>query len=74
MEPFILEPGALFLKKLAESDEDIDRLFQKVESDTHLEDYTIQVGVPLWPGLPHLGPAPSLPVCLSSQADPGFLA
>ncbi|XP_048078953.1 coiled-coil domain-containing protein 180 isoform X1 [Ursus arctos] len=48
MEPFILEPGALFLKKLAESDEDIDRLFQKVESDTHLEDYTIQTLLELW--------------------------
>lgn len=74
MEPFILEPGALLLKKLAESDEDIDRLFKKVESDTNLEDYTIQVRVPLWPGLPHPGPAPPLAAHLSSQPDPGFLA
>ncbi|KAF3821242.1 hypothetical protein GH733_011395 [Mirounga leonina] len=48
MEPFILEPGTLLLKKLAESDEDIDRLFKKVESDTNLEDYTIQTLLELW--------------------------
>nr|XP_035956402.1 coiled-coil domain-containing protein 180 isoform X5 [Halichoerus grypus] len=48
MEPFILEPGALLLKKLAESDEDIDQLFKKVESDTNLEDYTIQTLLELW--------------------------
>ncbi|XP_054943062.1 coiled-coil domain-containing protein 180 isoform X2 [Physeter macrocephalus] len=42
MEPLILEPGALLLKKLAESDEDINNLFEKVENDSHLEDYTIQ--------------------------------
>ncbi|XP_044776536.1 LOW QUALITY PROTEIN: coiled-coil domain-containing protein 180 [Neomonachus schauinslandi] len=48
MAPFILEPGALLLKKLAESDEDIDRLFKKVESDTNLEDYTIQTLLELW--------------------------
>uniref|UniRef100_A0A452QLN2 Coiled-coil domain containing 180 n=1 Tax=Ursus americanus TaxID=9643 RepID=A0A452QLN2_URSAM len=44
----LLNTGTLFLKKLAESDEDIDRLFQKVESDTHLEDYTIQTLLELW--------------------------
>ncbi|XP_027472751.1 coiled-coil domain-containing protein 180 isoform X1 [Zalophus californianus] len=48
MEPFILEPGTLLLKKLAELDEDIDRLFKKVESDTNLEDYTIQTLLELW--------------------------
>ncbi|KAM9082498.1 coiled-coil domain-containing protein 180 isoform 4-T7 [Megaptera novaeangliae] len=42
MEPLILEPGALLLKKLAESDEDINNLFEKVENDSNLEDYTIQ--------------------------------
>uniref|UniRef100_G1LEA4 Coiled-coil domain containing 180 n=1 Tax=Ailuropoda melanoleuca TaxID=9646 RepID=G1LEA4_AILME len=44
----LLNTGTLFLKKLAESDEDIDRLFKKVESDTHLEDYTIQTLLELW--------------------------
>ncbi|XP_065734855.1 LOW QUALITY PROTEIN: coiled-coil domain-containing protein 180 [Phocoena phocoena] len=42
MEPLIMEPGALLLKKLAESDEDINNLFEKVENDSNLEDYTIQ--------------------------------
>ncbi|XP_059957228.1 LOW QUALITY PROTEIN: coiled-coil domain-containing protein 180 [Mesoplodon densirostris] len=42
MEPLILEPGTLLLKKLAESDEDINNLFEKVENDNNLEDYTIQ--------------------------------
>ncbi|XP_032333918.1 coiled-coil domain-containing protein 180 [Camelus ferus] len=42
MEPLILEPGVLFLKKLANSDEDINCLFKKVENDSNLEDYTIQ--------------------------------
>uniref|UniRef100_A0A8C3X0U9 Coiled-coil domain containing 180 n=1 Tax=Catagonus wagneri TaxID=51154 RepID=A0A8C3X0U9_9CETA len=42
MEPLILEPGALLLKKLAEYDEDINGLFKKVENDSNLEDYTIQ--------------------------------
>lgn len=67
MEPLILEPGALLLKKLAASDEEIDQLFKKVESDINLEDYTIQVGlpcgwacptgVPLLPSLPSVLPA-----------------
>ncbi|XP_060009366.1 coiled-coil domain-containing protein 180 isoform X1 [Lagenorhynchus albirostris] len=42
MEPLIVEPGARLLKKLAESDEDINNLFEKVENDSKLEDYTIQ--------------------------------
>ncbi|XP_060156710.1 coiled-coil domain-containing protein 180 isoform X1 [Globicephala melas] len=42
MEPLIVEPGARLLKKLAESDEDINNLFEKVENDSNLEDYTIQ--------------------------------
>ncbi|CAM9821291.1 unnamed protein product [Rangifer tarandus platyrhynchus] len=42
MEPLILEPGALLLKKLAESEEDVNNLFKKVENDSNLEDYTIQ--------------------------------
>lgn len=50
MEPLILEPGVLLLKKLAEFDENIDNLFKEVENDDNLEDYTIQVGVPLWAG------------------------
>uniref|UniRef100_A0A667HDF1 Coiled-coil domain containing 180 n=1 Tax=Lynx canadensis TaxID=61383 RepID=A0A667HDF1_LYNCA len=48
MEPLILEPGALLLKKLAASDEEIDQLFKKVESDINLEDYTIQTLMELW--------------------------
>lgn len=63
------------MKKLAESAEDINQLFKKVESNTNLEDYTIEVGR----GSPVARPAPpgscSLPpACLSSQPDPGFLA
>ncbi|XP_033287046.1 coiled-coil domain-containing protein 180 isoform X4 [Orcinus orca] len=42
MEPLIVEPGARLLKKLAESDKDINNLFEKVENDSNLEDYTIQ--------------------------------
>ncbi|XP_037599645.1 coiled-coil domain-containing protein 180 isoform X1 [Cebus imitator] len=42
MEPLIVDTGGLFLTKLTESDEDINRLFLKVENDTNLEDYTIQ--------------------------------
>ncbi|KAM9642245.1 coiled-coil domain-containing protein 180 [Trichechus inunguis] len=45
MEPLILESGTLFLKKLAECDEDIDQLFTKVENDSNLQEYTIQT---LW--------------------------
>ncbi|KAK2504874.1 hypothetical protein MC885_011298 [Smutsia gigantea] len=72
MEPLILEPGTLFIKKLAESDEDINCLFQKVEND-NLEDYTIQVGIPLWRALPCVGPAPS-PRPPVLPPDPGVSA
>ncbi|XP_029775512.1 coiled-coil domain-containing protein 180 [Suricata suricatta] len=48
MEPLILEAGALLLKKLAESDMDIDQLFKKVESDINLKDYPIQTLMELW--------------------------
>lgn len=61
MEALIVDTAGLFLKKLTESDEEMNRLFLKVENDTNLEDYTIQVGVPSWLGLPHPGPASSLP-------------
>lgn len=57
MEPLILEPGALLLKKLAESDEDVNNLFKKVENDSNLEDYSIQVGVSLM-----VGPAPPVSI------------
>lgn len=63
MEPLILEPGALLLKKLAEYDKDINSLFEKVENNSNLEDYTIQVGVPWWWGILFL-PLPSLPPIL----------
>ncbi|XP_016001752.2 coiled-coil domain-containing protein 180 isoform X2 [Rousettus aegyptiacus] len=48
MEPLILEPGVLLLKKLAEFDENIDNLFKEVENDDKLEDYTIQTLLELW--------------------------
>ena len=77
MEPLILEPGALLLKKLAESEEDVNNLFKKVENDSNFEDYTIQVGVPLV-----VGPAlPAARSCSSfrlshplSQSNPSFSA
>lgn len=77
MEPLILEPGALLLKKLAESEEDVDNLFRKVENDSNLEDYTIQVGIPLV-----VGPAPPVARSCSSfplshqlsQSNPSFSA
>lgn len=46
MEPLILEKGELLLKKMSQSDEDVDQLFKKVESEPDLENYTIEVGVP----------------------------
>ncbi|XP_045878631.1 coiled-coil domain-containing protein 180 isoform X3 [Meles meles] len=48
MEPFILEPGMLLMKQLAESAEDINQLFKKVESNTDLEDHTIETLLELW--------------------------
>uniref|UniRef100_A0A2K6GB33 Coiled-coil domain containing 180 n=1 Tax=Propithecus coquereli TaxID=379532 RepID=A0A2K6GB33_PROCO len=48
MEPLLLETGGLFLKKLSESNEDVDSLFKKVENDTNLEDYTMQALSELW--------------------------
>lgn len=65
MEPLILEPGALLLKKLAESDEDVNNLFKKVENDSNLEDHSIQVGVSLM-----VGPAPPVSVPASPSLCP----
>ncbi|XP_023421292.1 coiled-coil domain-containing protein 180 [Cavia porcellus] len=48
IEPIILDTGGLFLKKLSESDEDIDSLFTKVENDSKLKDCTIQTLLELW--------------------------
>nr|XP_051712238.1 coiled-coil domain-containing protein 180 isoform X2 [Oryctolagus cuniculus] len=48
MEPLILETGGCFLKKLSESDEDIDRLFTKVENDIDFENYSFQKLWELW--------------------------
>ncbi|XP_077003707.1 coiled-coil domain-containing protein 180 isoform X2 [Tamandua tetradactyla] len=48
MEPHIVEPGVLLLKKLAESEEDISRLFTEAENDCNLKDYTIQTVSELW--------------------------
>lgn len=70
MEPLILEPGVLLLKKLAEFDENIDNLFKEVENDDNLEDYTIQVGVPSWAGRHPW----SFSCPLFSQPDPKFSA
>ncbi|XP_045696693.1 coiled-coil domain-containing protein 180 isoform X2 [Phyllostomus hastatus] len=47
MEPLVLEPGALLLKKLTGFKEDIDCLFQKMEND-NLEDYNIKTLLDLW--------------------------
>lgn len=46
MEPLILKKGDLLLKKISKSDEDVDKLFKKVEMEPDLENYTIEVGVP----------------------------
>ncbi|XP_030776144.1 LOW QUALITY PROTEIN: coiled-coil domain-containing protein 180 [Rhinopithecus roxellana] len=48
MEALIVDTAGLFLKKLTESDEEMNRLFLKVENDTNLEDYTIQALLELW--------------------------
>ncbi|XP_075864969.1 coiled-coil domain-containing protein 180 [Microcebus murinus] len=48
MEPHLLETGRLFLKKLSEFNEEVDRLFRKVENDINLEHYTMQALSELW--------------------------
>ncbi|XP_057647171.1 coiled-coil domain-containing protein 180 [Chionomys nivalis] len=48
MEPLILEKGELLLKKMSQSDEDVDQLFKKVESEPDLENYTIETLLELW--------------------------
>ncbi|XP_033093929.1 LOW QUALITY PROTEIN: coiled-coil domain-containing protein 180 [Trachypithecus francoisi] len=48
MEALIVDTAGLFLKKLTESDEEMNRLFLKMENDTNLEDYTIQALLELW--------------------------
>uniref|UniRef100_A0A2K5JC45 DUF4455 domain-containing protein n=1 Tax=Colobus angolensis palliatus TaxID=336983 RepID=A0A2K5JC45_COLAP len=48
MEALIVDTAGLFLKKLTESDEEMNHLFLKVENDTNLEDYTIQALLELW--------------------------
>ncbi|XP_053512070.1 coiled-coil domain-containing protein 180 isoform X2 [Artibeus jamaicensis] len=47
METFVLESGALLLKKLTEFKEDINCLFKKMENG-NLEDYSIQTLLDLW--------------------------
>lgn len=71
MEPLILEPGALLLKKLAEFNENINCLFKVVENDTNLEDYDIQVGAPGGLAGPH--PHPSSLPALVLPASPELL-
>lgn len=46
MEPLILEKADLLLKKISKSDEDVDKLFKKVEIEPDLDSYTIEVGTP----------------------------
>ncbi|CAO2580667.1 Coiled-coil domain-containing protein 180 [Lemmus lemmus] len=48
MEPLILEKGELLLKKMSQSDEDVDQLFKKVENEPDLENYTIETLLELW--------------------------
>ncbi|KAM6296933.1 coiled-coil domain-containing protein 180 [Aegotheles albertisi] len=48
MEPFVLEPGQFLLAKLMESDRKIELLFQKIESDTTLEGFSIEGLEELW--------------------------
>ncbi|XP_069866287.1 coiled-coil domain-containing protein 180 isoform X1 [Dipodomys merriami] len=48
MEPLILETGRLLSKKISESEEEIDQLFNKIEGDVNLEDYSIDTLLELW--------------------------
>ncbi|XP_028626104.1 coiled-coil domain-containing protein 180 [Grammomys surdaster] len=48
MEPLILEKGDLLLKKISKSDEDVDKLFKKVEMEPDLDSYTIETLLELW--------------------------
>ncbi|XP_060055111.1 coiled-coil domain-containing protein 180 isoform X3 [Erinaceus europaeus] len=48
MEPLILEPGVVLLKKLTDTDNIINQLFQSVENNSDLKDYTIQNLLDLW--------------------------
>lgn len=48
MEPLILEKGKLLLKKISKSDEDVDKLFKKVEIEPDLDSYTIETLLELW--------------------------
>nr|XP_009928662.1 PREDICTED: coiled-coil domain-containing protein 180-like [Haliaeetus albicilla] len=43
MEPFVLEPGKLLLAKLMESDRKIELLFKKIEFDSTLEGFSVEV-------------------------------
>lgn len=43
MEPFVLEPGKFLLAKLMESDRKIELLFKKIEFDSTLEGFSIEV-------------------------------
>uniref|UniRef100_A0A8C0BIN1 Coiled-coil domain-containing protein 180 n=1 Tax=Buteo japonicus TaxID=224669 RepID=A0A8C0BIN1_9AVES len=43
MEPFVLEPGKFLLAKLIESDRKIELLFKKIEFDSTLEGFSIEV-------------------------------
>ncbi|XP_035294581.1 coiled-coil domain-containing protein 180 [Cricetulus griseus] len=48
MEPLILEKGELLLKKMGQSDDDVDMLFKKVENEPDLESHNIESLLELW--------------------------
>ncbi|XP_060235849.1 LOW QUALITY PROTEIN: coiled-coil domain-containing protein 180 [Meriones unguiculatus] len=48
IEPLILEKGETLLKKMFQSDEDVDQLFKKVENELDLANYTIETLSELW--------------------------
>ncbi|XP_075415622.1 coiled-coil domain-containing protein 180 [Tenrec ecaudatus] len=48
MEPLVVDSGSLLLQKLAGCDENIDHLFRKMETESQLQDYTIQTLWELW--------------------------
>ncbi|XP_045152463.1 coiled-coil domain-containing protein 180 [Echinops telfairi] len=48
MEPLVVDSGTLLLQKLAGCDENADHLFREVETNSQLQDYTIQSLWELW--------------------------
>ncbi|XP_051017528.1 coiled-coil domain-containing protein 180 [Acomys russatus] len=48
MEPLVLEKGEILLKKMSQTDEDVDELFKKVRNESDLESCTIDTLLELW--------------------------